>query len=696
MRRPFRLLDFQREYVWEKDQVQRLVADLERKFTSQHDSRDTTLDVASYDPYFLGCMIIWEDAGCTYLADGQQRLTTLFILLIYLSHLTSQRDDCVDQWRTLDGLIRTAKLGNHSYAIDLEEYQDLFDALVAGRGYPDDGSPDIHRVQLAYSHIVESFPIDLGGENLALFVEWLLYRVSVVTLSAGDRDRAREMFQTMNGTGVNLTSLDYLKTYLLGDAPGTQQGLDRQWHNMVASIERVKKGAALSFLQSAFRAQFPELQPYRVDGIALDTSTHDWVKLEESRLWPEGRKGQRAKFFAKTLLPLSEIYVTLLKAEGRLTKGLEAVRYNSFNGINCQFDLVLAAVQPLDSRATKERKARLVAEFIDFLFVMRAIDDPADHESVPKVIENLLGRARLTESEDGLRKLLKDESSRHVADAHRLDTLQYRASNRSLVLYLLTRLTAWVEAGMEKEPDIEGYLGNSEVVRHYEIEHLFTRKPGVYDPGSGSLALRARLGALVLLDGLDNSSLGGLPFDKKTAAYLSQNTLAASLHEAMYDKGHARFLRFVANQKMKNLFQPFRSGDAVGEVVERRQALYRAIFERVWSTENFAVLSSATDASAKRNRRNYGVGIADLQRARLIATGERLTARRRGKTFEATVRADGQLDTGSGEFFASPTAAQRDVLPAGVKGTNGWVFWSVARTGETLGAIRALYESRRQ
>src|SRR5262245_23660891 len=80
----FALEYYQRAYVWEEPQVARLLKDLSRKFQAQWSQEHSLQDVSSYDPYFLGPYIVCTADGETTLVDGQQRIITLLLLLIYL------------------------------------------------------------------------------------------------------------------------------------------------------------------------------------------------------------------------------------------------------------------------------------------------------------------------------------------------------------------------------------------------------------------------------------------------------------------------------------------------------------------------------------------------------------------------------------------------------------------------------------
>jgi Protein of unknown function DUF262 len=60
--------------------------DLADKFLESHDAGHERGAVADYGHYFLGSIIISDKDGQKFIIDGQQRLTTLTLLLIFLHH----------------------------------------------------------------------------------------------------------------------------------------------------------------------------------------------------------------------------------------------------------------------------------------------------------------------------------------------------------------------------------------------------------------------------------------------------------------------------------------------------------------------------------------------------------------------------------------------------------------------------------
>ncbi len=72
---------YQREYRWESKQIAELVADLTTKFLEAHEPGHARGDVARYPGYYLGSIIVSHKDGKPFIVDGQQRLTSLTLLL---------------------------------------------------------------------------------------------------------------------------------------------------------------------------------------------------------------------------------------------------------------------------------------------------------------------------------------------------------------------------------------------------------------------------------------------------------------------------------------------------------------------------------------------------------------------------------------------------------------------------------------
>src|SRR5690554_2161199 len=102
---------YQREYAWQERQVRELLDDLTGKFLDFYDASHARDAVEQYGHYFLGSIVISHKRGQRFIVDGQQRLTTLTLLLIYLYHLQDGREAQVD----LKNLIYSEKFGRRSF-----------------------------------------------------------------------------------------------------------------------------------------------------------------------------------------------------------------------------------------------------------------------------------------------------------------------------------------------------------------------------------------------------------------------------------------------------------------------------------------------------------------------------------------------------------------------------------------------------
>jgi hypothetical protein len=124
---------YQREYKWQTKQLVELIDDLCGKFQQHYEPGQEREAVAKYGHYFLGSIILSQKKGQSYIIDGQQRLTTLTLFLIYLHH--RQCDLPEDARVAVNHLILSTTYGKKSFNIDVPERTPCLDALYSGKSY---------------------------------------------------------------------------------------------------------------------------------------------------------------------------------------------------------------------------------------------------------------------------------------------------------------------------------------------------------------------------------------------------------------------------------------------------------------------------------------------------------------------------------------------------------------------------------
>jgi hypothetical protein len=572
----------------------------------------------------------------------------------------------------LSTLIMSERFGRRTFRVDVNEYAGCFNALLNGRGFNVSDAPlNIQRIWRAYQLIDIHYPAELRGDVLVLFIDWLLYRVSLVVMDAGDRDRAEEMFQSINDCGVRLSPMDHLKRFLLSDADSDPRELEGTWTTMVSALENVEQGAAFVYLRTVFRARFPEAA--QGPGPSLNDATHEWVRAHEDEIWPNRKNGDRARLLTEVLFPFHSIYVTLLRARS----------------------LTIAALRPGDSETVREQKARMVADFLDLFYVTQTLyDEPIEQKHIDELVSTVMPAVRLSESADELSRVLGEHAADWPARLERIPDLRYDTKRR-FVHYVLTRLTAWVEMGAsngEVDPT-DRFLMRRPGDRDFEIEHLFTSTASRYAHKVADARyygyLRNRIGALLLVDGPDNGSYGGMLLEDKLMLYRKDTRLAGMLNPDFFRRGNIRLREFLRAQGLLQMVTTNDASTALEPFIDARGRFYYEMAKRIWSLDALGLAPPAAPGPAATGKRTrYGVRFKDLVQAGFISTDDRLIGYRRNRLHYARIRPDGNIETASGLIATAPTKAMEDAVRVA---SNGWAFWQVERTRERLDTVRQRY-----
>lgn len=206
---------YQREYRWEEKQIAELIADLTDKFLEDFESSHPRKEVAKYGHYFLGSIIISSKENIKYIVDGQQRITSLTLLLIYLRNLQKAYANKVN----IDELVFSEKFGTKSFNLDVEDRSSCMEALFDEQLFDATDKPDsIQNIVARFDDIERLFPEEIGQEAvLPYFIDWLIENVHLVEITAYSDDDAYTIFETMNDRGLSLSMTEMLKGFLLSN-----------------------------------------------------------------------------------------------------------------------------------------------------------------------------------------------------------------------------------------------------------------------------------------------------------------------------------------------------------------------------------------------------------------------------------------------------------------------------------------------
>ena len=122
---------YQREYSWEQKHIEQLVTDLTSTFLAAYTEGDARGSVELYSNYYLGPFVVSSKNGKKSIIDGQQRLTSLTLFLIYLNNLQKEQGGN----ESVEPLIFSEKYGQKSFNIDVEERRPCLEKLFHTGNY---------------------------------------------------------------------------------------------------------------------------------------------------------------------------------------------------------------------------------------------------------------------------------------------------------------------------------------------------------------------------------------------------------------------------------------------------------------------------------------------------------------------------------------------------------------------------------
>lgn len=581
---------FQREYKWETKQVAELLNDLSEKFLDSYEPGHTRSAVETYGYYFLGSIIISEKDSRKFIIDGQQRLTTLTLLLIRIHQILEDQE----QKGQLADLIFSQKYGKRSFNLDVPERTACMEALYTGQTFEENDQPESVANMLArYQDIEDRFPEELTGEALPYFVDWLIENVHLVEITAYSDEDAYTIFETMNDRGLSLTPTDMLKGYVLANItdPESRTVASQAWKAHIARLRDFGKDEDADGIKAWLRSQHAESIRERKRGAVprdfdlLGTEFHRWVRDHEETLGLAA-SGDFARFIQKDFAFYTRQYHRLRQAAEALTPGLECAHYNAQNNFTLQYPVLLAPLQPDDPEGEILRKIRISATYIDILITWRIWNTRAIDYSTMQYAMFLVMRDIRRKSAAEVATILSARLASETETFASNDRFRLHGMNGRQIHRLLARMMDYVETRSGMASRYAEYIQRKG--KHgYEVEHIWADHPERHEDefshASDFEEYRNRIGGLLLLPKSFNASLGDLPYAEKREHYLKRDLLAQSLHEKAYQRSPG-FVRFVNESGL-----PFKAHPEFKKVdLDARHELYKVLAEAIWNPERLS------------------------------------------------------------------------------------------------------------
>ncbi|MDO9493342.1 DUF262 domain-containing protein [Acetobacterium sp.] len=587
---------FQREYRWQEKHINLLVEDLTTTFLKSYNENDKRSDVANYQSYYLGPVIfsINPDNGQKSIIDGQQRITSITLFLIYLYHLQNGKGNNV----SISELIYSEKYGEKSFNMTDPIREPCLKALFDVGEYTlkDTEDETIRNLVERYDNIEASFPEELTKEALPFFIDWFIENVVLVEITAYSDENAYTIFETMNDRGLNLTPTEMLKGYVLSKITDVKQRneINELWKIQIQKLHENDENEDQAFFQAWFRGKYAKtIRPGKAgsedqDFELIGSRFHNWFKDNHRDLFKLNTSDDFFDFFKNQFPFYVRTYLYILKAQETYTLNCPHVNYIKQWGVaeSLQNALLLAPICYRDDQNNVEKKLDFTSRYIETFTVRRAINyRKFGQSSIKYSMFNVIKRIR---DNDFIKLgiILSDEVEKIPENWDGINEFGMHGQNRKFVKHLLSRISGYLDELIGK--------GNTYVCYHhpngkqFEIEHIWANKfsehTDEFSQENDFQSWRNSIGALILLPHGTNQSFSSDKYDAKVDHYIKENTYAQTLNQNYYLKNP----NFLNVPEIKRLgFKPHNQFKKID--IEERKKLVKRVCENLWSTDYFTI-----------------------------------------------------------------------------------------------------------
>jgi len=583
--------DYQREYVWTDKEVHQLLEDIGEQ-----------IDAGTTREYFIGTVLVspTEQKNHYEVIDGQQRLTTFFLLLCALKHLFQGEP----QRQMISGLISTSYVDSDGEVrttlklepryesagevmaklVELDAEPQTVRAGIQSAGITSFGSLEnlVNAYSTLYRYLKDNYD---DTAKLKKYWGYLANNVVFIQIST-DVSSALKIFETINERGVGLNPMDLLKNLLFTQVKQTQfTQLKDEWKKITKPLEKEKE-KPLRFLRYFLMANYV-IKNERNDAVVREDEIYDWFIAKGNAALCD-YEGKPFEFVRKVIRNVEHYlaFANGLGNDGKPSLAMDSLKRLAGGAFSLHYVLLLAAanfpkplfdhfVAQLESFLfyyifTKTPTKDLERSFSQWADELRAIAETTDPVK-QKVQLNTFVAERFEKNMAG--------KSQELADALKRFTLYSMQQYRTR--YLLARLAQHVELAFSglKTP------GSLEPFTKLEIEHILPDNPkaelratwAAENPNMVYDDYKNRLGNLTLLEKPINIVAGNDFYQAKQSEYSkSGNYLTRSL-VALTEVGQNTSISRI-NAKL----EAFPNWNAAS--IDKRHAMLIALAQDVWKT----------------------------------------------------------------------------------------------------------------
>ena len=569
-----------------------MIDDLTSEFLEYYTSGDGRQAVQDYGAYFMGSIVLAGRENA--IIDGQQRFSSLTLLLMYLNNRLRTLGQ---NYSMIEQMIFSEAYGTKSFNINVEDRADCMNAIFNDQPFDTtDVGESVKNLYGRYNDIIDVFPADdITDDMLLHFCDWLAEKVFFIEIVATTEQDAHKVFVTMNDRGLSLTSTEMLKGYLLSEIKddGKREKLNGIWKDKVLSLKKDDDKGDETFIKAWLRAQYAEtIRETKAGAVNKDFdiiggSFHKWVRDERDKLGLNSTDDYEQ--FIMKFAKYADIYMQIRKAESTFAEETKYVFYNAQVNFTQQAQLLLAPICYEDSWPVITEKMNLTARFIDLLITARVTNyRSVGYSTIKNFVFNVTKDIRRCTVDELKIKLNLQFENLAYDPATALPELRLNSFTKKYIKNMLARITGYIEEQTGVASNYQNYM-NTQTKNPFEIEHIITDHyewfTDEYADQEEFRRWRNSVGALLLLHKSINASLNDAKYDYKLSKYCSNegNIYTESLGALAY-QNNPKFKKFIADNDL-----PFKAYAQFGktEITERIHLMVKLV-SLIWNPEMFS------------------------------------------------------------------------------------------------------------
>lgn len=446
---------YQRNYDWEEEHCKQLLEDIIEVGKAPKDEARV---------HFIGSIVyVCNDEYTTdeieqfVIIDGQQRITTITLLLIALYHYAKEHGDS----RLSDTILEY-------YIINKNADDDEFKVKLKAT---ENNDKDLHFLlnnlpitNIRYSNIKNNynfFKNNITEENRSIIYEGFKRLLFVEIRLERGKDNAQKIFESLNSTGLDLSQADLIRNYILmGLEPSEQSRLFiKYWENIEQHTKYNGKSYISDFIRDFLTIKRCEIP--NKDSVYATFKKEYRIETMES-----------IEPVLNELLNYSSIYQMLISPDTIEDKDIrKEIEYIKYIEINVSYPFLLQLIDDYNCRIIDKTALVNILKFVQtyacrrfildlptsafnkvFMILHRQIDSANYEKSIYQYVLTRNGKNRMP-SDVEIRNYLADKDI-------------YNAKSK-MKMYILERMENY------GSKEIVTIIGNSDIT----IEHIFPQKP---------------------------------------------------------------------------------------------------------------------------------------------------------------------------------------------------------------------------